>query len=119
MDTVKVYVGKTQSSHSGIVQDDTTLVEFVAEQRATLRQFGEHKGNLSDTRGTDYTLYEVEDGRLIVYVETWSRWQGEGDQFDLFAVDIEDLQPGGRFADIGAEAGYGRPLTLDEALGAN
>ena len=116
MDTIKLYVGRVQSTSSGIVQDDTKPVEFVAEERATLKTLGTHKGNLTDTRGITQTLYETDTEQLVVHVEDWSNWQREPTTYDLHLVNEGDLQPGGRFADLGAEAGYGRPLTLDEAI---
>jgi hypothetical protein len=49
-------------------------------------------------------------------VEDWSRWQGEPNTYDLLEVTEADLGPNGRFEALGREAGFGRPLTLDEAL---
>ena len=56
------------------------------------------------------------DGRLVVHVHDWSRWQGEPDVYSLHHVDRAALQPGGEYEHLGAECGFGRPLTLDEAI---
>jgi len=55
----------------------------------------------------------------VVYVEDWSRWQGEPNHYSLCQVTEADLGVGGRFEALGREAGFGRPLTLDEALDAS
>ena len=116
-ETVSVQIGTVQSSNSGIVQDSTKTVEFQAETLGNLRTYGDGRdGNPTDTRGTDETLYRTDDGRLVVHVEDWSQWQGEPSIYTLHEVTEADLQPNGRFEALGAEAGYGRPLTLDEAL---
>ncbi|MFA5266041.1 MAG: hypothetical protein WC378_19640 [Opitutaceae bacterium] len=65
------------------------------------------------------TLYRTADDRLVVYVDDWSRWQGEPDTYSLHEVAQTDLQPGGLFESLGRECGFGRPLTLDEALSAS
>ncbi|MCI0398824.1 MAG: hypothetical protein L0332_24265, partial [Chloroflexi bacterium] len=71
----------------------------------------------NDTRGVDQTLYRTEDGRLIVYTEEWTRWQGETSTYTLHEATEADLRPGGDLEMLGYECGFGRPLTLDEALG--
>ena len=76
METVKLYIGTEQHMRDGRSQDLTRPVEFTAEELAKLTTFGEHRGSPSDTRGVTETLYRADDGRLLVYVEDWSRWQG-------------------------------------------
>ena len=116
MDTIKVLIGSVTTGSGGLTQDTTREVEFVGELLAENRHAGEHKGNITDTRGMIERLYRTEDGRLIVHVENWSRWQGEPNTYDLHQVEEADLGPSGWYWQLGQEAGFGRPLTLEEAL---
>lgn len=118
METITVRIGSVVGMSGGQTQDNTREVQFVGEKLATRREYGysEHTGGITDTRGTDETLYRTEDGRLVVYVEDWSKWQGEPNRYSLVEVTEDDLGVNGRFEALGAEAGFGRPLTLDEAL---
>ena len=112
MEQVRVRIGACSVLNSGVTQDYTIPVTFEGELIYARR---EHYPN-DDTRGTNETLYRTNDGRLVVYVEEWSRWHGEPNHYRLVEVTEADLQPGGKFELLGQEAGYGRPLTLDEAL---
>lgn len=118
MDTITVLVGTLESLNNGQTQDGRREVSFEGEKLGSVRSYGydTKRGNLTDTRGTDETLYRAADGRLVVHVKDWSRWQGEPTIESLHQVAEKDLQPGGRFEALGSECGYGRPLTLDEAL---
>jgi len=51
-----------------------------------------------------------------MHVKDWSHWQGEPTTEWLTSVSEADLQPGGRFEDLGDACGFGRPLTLEEVL---
>ena len=116
MDTFRIEIG-TVVAMNNATQDNTWQVEFIGEKLATRTEFGTtHKGAITDTRGVTETLYKTEDGRLIVHVEDWSWWQSEPTTYTLYEATEADLQPGGRWELLGAEAGLGRPLTLDEAL---
>ena len=117
METVKLWIGTEQHMRDGRVQDQTRPVEFVGEELAERTEFGQHKGSPTDTRGITETLYQIEGGRLVVYVKEWSRWQGEANHYALQEVTEEDLGANGHFEALGREAGFGRSLTLDEALG--
>ena len=114
--TITVLVGTYIVGSGGIVQDNTREVQFEGEELAKRTEYGFHKGNITDARGVTETLYRTADGRLVVHIEDWSRWQGEPTTYTLVEVTEEDLQVGGRFEALGQEAGFGRPLTLDEAL---
>jgi len=118
MDTITVLVGTLESLNGGRTQDGRREVTFEGERLGSITTYGydTKRGNLTDTRGTDETLYRSADGRLVVHVKEWSRWQGEPTIEHLHAVTEKDLQPGGRFDALGNECGYGRPMTLDEAL---
>lgn len=116
METIKVLIGSVVTGSSGLTQDTTREVEFTGELLAENRQAGEHRGQVTDTRGTTERLYRTEDGKLIVHVEDWSRWQGEPTTYSLHEVTEDDLGPAGYYWQLGAEADFGRPLTLEEAL---
>ncbi len=111
METIKLSIG-TVAVVGSQEQDDLRPVEFVGEEVGSRRWFTDERG----TRGTDETLYEVEDGRLVVYVEDWSQWQGEPTTRKLVQVERKDLDVGGRFEMLGRACLMARALTLDEAL---
>src|SRR3972149_232964 len=117
METITEHVGSVVSGSSGQTNDSRREAQSTGEDLASRTEYGTGRdGGITDTRGVNETLYRAEDGRLLVHVEDWSRWQGEPNTYSLHPVTEADLQPTGRFAALGAEAGYGRPLTLDEAL---
>ena len=118
METIKLTVVSVQTSSSGtMIRDTTREVEFEGEQLAEYTEPGtDEDGNPTDTRGHIERLYRAADGRLIVHVTDWSHWEGEPDISRLHEVTEADLSGRGRFTNLGREAGYGRPLTLDEAL---
>lgn len=118
MQTIRLTVGSVQSGSSGTVRLDTRRpVEFEGENLAEYHEPGIGRDGIpTDTRGTVETLYRTADGRLVVHVHDWSRWQGEPDVETLHAITEADLSGNGRFEALGHVAGYGRPLTLEEAL---
>jgi len=117
METIRLNVG-TVENFNGRVQECLRPVEFVGEELVERTAFGysDRTGGPTDTRGTTCTLYRAEGGRLVVHVHDWSRWQGEPTTYSLRQVCEADLGPNGDFELLGAEAGFGRALTLDEAL---
>jgi len=116
MDTITVKIG-TITGGSNFTQDLTREVQFEGEELATRTEYGmSDRGFATDTRGVTETLYKTAEGRLVVHINDWSRWQGEPNVYSLQEVTEADLQPNGRFELLGQEAGLGRPLTLDEAL---
>lgn len=117
METITVWVGTVDTTSSGFVQDGRREVSFDGELLGSRTEYGfGHNGNLTDTRGVTETLYRASDGQMVVHVKGWSRWQGEPTTEHLHAVTEADLRPGGRFDALGNECGFGRPLTLEEAL---
>ena len=112
MKTYKVQVGSVGTDRSGRSHGEYQDVEFKAEK---LGETSYLTGS-DDTRGVEETLYRTEDGRLILYEYYWSRWQGESSTRRLFEVSEDELAPNGQYWRLGKEAGFGRPLTLDEAL---
>lgn len=117
MEKQTLLIGTVTSGNGGIVQDDRREVEFEGELLASRTEYGTGRaGGITDTRGVTETLYRLNDRRLLVHVKDWSHWQGEPTTEDLWIAEPADLEPGGRFEALGAEAGFGRPLTVDEAL---
>lgn len=119
MAEITVMIGSVVGMSNGAQQDTRRAVRFEGEELGTYREYGTDSRNperLTDTRGTTETLYRVADGRLVVHVDEWSRWQGEPNTEWLTEITKADLSPGGPFEALGAAYGFGRPLTLDEAL---
>ncbi len=110
MKTTTLYIG-TSVVYDGRQQDNLRPVTFEAEEVGSRRYYTDERG----TRGVDETLYRCAD-RLVVYVEAWSRWQGEPTTRKLVQVQPEDLDVGGSFEMLGRACGLARPLSLDEAL---
>ena len=81
-------------------RDLTRSVEFDGEEVATHTK---HRG-ADGMRGVTETLYRKVDGRLIVYVENWSKREEEGTIYSLLEVTGEDLRKGGRFETLGEGA---------------
>ena len=118
MDEITVKIGSIVTGSSGQSNDTRRAVKFVGEELASRTKYGTASDGvtISDTRGVTETLYRADDGRLLVHINAWSRWQGEPDVLSLHEVAEADLQPGGHYELLGAKASFGRPLTLDEAL---
>jgi len=117
MEKITVYVGQVVVMSNGAQQDTRRPVTFEGEKLGVYREYGQGRdGGPTDTRGTTETLIRASDGRLVVHVDEWSKWQGEPNDEWLTEVTEADLRPGGSFEDLGGACGFGRPLTLDEAL---
>jgi len=117
MATIRVSVGIIVTGNSGQTNDNRRVVEFEGEELGHHTIYGTGRDDhITDTRGTTASLYRTSDGRLIVHVDDWSRWQGEPSTESLREITEADLQPDGAFVQLGAKCGFGRALTLDEAL---
>lgn len=117
MEKITLHIGQIVVMSNGAQQDSRRAVQFEGEKLGEYGEFGLGRdGKPTDTRGTIETLYRVSDGRLVVHTDEWSNWQGEPNTEWLTQVTEADLQPGGDFEDLGAACGFGRPLTLDEAV---
>lgn len=112
MEEYQVKVGTIRAFSNGRVQDDRRPVTFTAERLASRMIYA---GD-DDTRGLTETLYQLEDGRYIVFLEEWSNWQDEASHYQLIEVRAEDLDVGGGFEQVGREAGLARDLTVDDVL---
>lgn len=126
-----VGVGSVSLGSEGAVLDGTRPVQFEGERLAIVHQTGTHEGQEADKPmglaawaiankscagvkeewGTDKTeiLYRTSDGRLLVYVQDWSRFQNGPAVYTLVEVTEQDLSGTGRFAHLGQEAGFWRP----------
>ena len=119
MESISLQVGSVTTTNGGRVQDTRREVRFVGEPLGERSEMGSGRdGGPTDTRGTTEALYRAEDGRLVVHVCDWSKWQGEPSTYELVSAQPADFAPLGRFYDLGRECGLeqARPLTLDEAL---
>ena len=115
--TITVHVGTVQTGNSGQTNDNRRAVQFEAQNLGSVTIYGAGKdGGISDTRGVTETLYKTTDGQLVVHADDWSRWQGEPSTESLHEVQQDDLETDGEYEQLGFECGYGRPLSLDEAL---
>ena len=118
MGTVKLLVGSVEALGSGVIQDMRRAVEFEGQPLGKLTVYGydDRRGRLTDTSGVTQKLYRTADGGLVVHVETWSRRVGEPNVSRVEAITEDDLRGGGAYDDLGHECGFGRALTLEEAL---
>lgn len=112
MAKIRLEIGSFTTYNSGIVTDTGRPVEF---EGVLVAELSYYTGG-SDARGVRERLYGV-DGRMVVHVEAWSNWVGEPNTYSLYEVTDEDLGVDGKFEELGRQAGLGRCLTLDEALG--
>ena len=99
MATHKLCIGSTREI-CGRQRDLTRVEEFEGEKVATHTMHRDAEG----TRGVTETLYHLTDGRLIVYVENWSKRPEEGTVYSMLEVRGADLQKGGRFEELGKGA---------------
>ncbi|MBC7340873.1 MAG: EXLDI protein [Clostridia bacterium] len=53
-------------------EPDTKKVRFTGRLLADGRTYADR-----DTRGVDWAIYQTKKGQILLYRETWSRWQGE------------------------------------------
>ena len=66
--------------------DDTRKVRFVGRLLAEAEVF---TGQTSDRRdrGTYYRIYQTQAGKILVWWNTWIRWDGENDLLDYAVLD--------------------------------
>lgn len=105
-------VGSYYADRSGRPHDDYQEVAFEADKVGEAA----YLTGSDDTRGVDQVLFKTPDGKLLVYEYYWTKWQGETSSRGLLEVEEGDLGPNGQYWRLGKGAGYGRPLTLEEAL---
>ena len=103
METIQLFIGSSRIL-SG------RPVEFVGEE---IGRWSTLTGD-DDTRGVKQVLYKREDDRLVVFVK-----DAEADVMSLHEVTAADLGVNGQYEELGYKCGFGRPLTLDEALSEN
>lgn len=108
METITLIIGSIGGER---VRHEQREVQFVGEALWRIEK------RRDENKGVNQTLYRVEDGRLIIYVEKWSKDHGESNINSVVSVTESDLGPNGEYWELGREAGFDRPLTLDEALG--
>ena len=89
MEQIELEVG----TRSGVMSDtpDLKKIRFTGKELAFHRKL---QGN--DTRGVDTTLYRTKKGKFLLFVEDWSRWQGEATTSEYFIYDtLEDVETSG------------------------
>jgi len=101
-----LFVG-TLSRDGSRLNEKTHVHAFEAVELATIRGYdAKERGALDPARGLRQTLYRALDLRLLVHTETWNLRNGAQMSFTLEEINKEDLQPGGKYQDLGFEAGY-------------
>ena len=118
MEEFEVKVGSYCTFPSGRVQDKTRRVRFHGEKLGSYTEFklDPISRSLTDTRGATQTLYRTDDGRFLVHIEDWSRWNDEPTRYNLLEIEEEDLWTGGRFEFLGRKTGLTPPMSLEEYL---
>jgi hypothetical protein len=113
MEKITLQIGTVSSTNSGQIIDRLRPVTFMGEKLARYT----NNDNRND-RGTTKTLYKTHESKTnyVVYIENWTRYQGETSYYDLVRATTEDLDVNGRFEMLGRKAGFARDLTLSEAL---
>lgn len=111
----KLVVGSVTHSSGGHVHVSLRDVEFEAEELGSYSE-PENNPHGSPTRGRVETLYRPPDGLLVVHIKNWTHWQGETNSYRLIPIPDSALRTTGVFESLGYACGFGRPLTLDEAL---
>ena len=108
METIQLFIGSSRIL-SG------RPVEFVGEEIGRLSTMTRRPfSNDYDIECVKQVLYKREDDRLVVFVK-----DAEADVMSLHEVTAADLGVNGQYEELGYECGFGRPLTLDEALSEN
>lgn len=92
---------------------DYKKVRFTGRGLAHFRQL---QGN--DTRGVDYDLYRSKKGKFLLYIDDWSRWQGEvsTSEYHIFETlqEVEEFGvPEGLIRDAKEEMGEDPAEELD------
>jgi len=97
METIKVWVGR-KGAYNGFDNSDYEIVEFAGQELRYWRDVDDH---VWQNRGTDYRIFQTEEGSIIIHRVDWSRWANE----DTFGSIIE-------FASLedAIEAGWRRVL---------
>jgi hypothetical protein len=111
----RVIIGKQYIKNREIVSSDITTAEFIGE-RLAMTDFDIPLGRDPKGYTIDQILYRTQDGRLVVYSEVCRNQTELFITYKLEEIDKSALDANGRFAELGAEAGYYERLTLDQAL---
>ena len=69
MDTIRIWSG----SRRVVCGEDYEFVKYEEFEGKTLGACWEEENN----RGTQTTFYQTNDGRIVVHVVRWSRWENE------------------------------------------
>ena len=97
MKTYQVWIGR-KGARGGRDNSDYEIIEFAGRELGYLREVEDPTW---DNRGTDYRVFQTEEGTILIHRVDWSRWAGE----DTFGSILE-------FANLtdAARAGWRRVL---------
>lgn len=77
--------------------DDIRQIRFVGRKLAEATVYFGQTSDRRD-RGTDYKIYQTQAGKILVWWEKWSRWEGENDVIDYAVLNAlpgyDDEVPG-------------------------
>lgn len=108
----------------GPTADYRRIYRFTGRQIAFIRNYDGARSK--DDRGTDKTLYQINQDKYLVLIEEWSRWEGESNYYRFYCEDLE-LEPNAptvisgqkvaeRFPDLANDAGLEFPIDLDDVM---
>lgn len=114
METVELEIGYG----SGKLGDtpDTQNIRFTGKEIAHYRNLhGQTRSG--DDRGIDYHLYLTRKGKFLLFVDDWSRWQGEesSSRYEVFDSlnEIEEAVPERLIAEAKEAIGEDATIELD------
>lgn len=94
-DALRRYVDQKEAEAQGYEEhiievgrwkEDTRQVKVIGRVIASMtQQYGQTSSR--DDRGTDYQIYQTRSGKIVVWWEHWTKWQGERDVADYIIMD--------------------------------
>lgn len=113
---IVIPIGKVIHTKAGKVFDETFDVEFTGFELGRIDRPGHDKdGEICDSRGTRYTLYETYEGELILHIRDWSLHHGENTNLSVRRVTNDDLQDPELYA-LARQVSRARPEQLKDLL---
>lgn len=113
MRLTRVWVGTVVNT--GLQHDNRRPVEFFGDELASVTFLKLQDGVVCENRGMTQTLYSIPGDRLVVYVEEWSKVEGEESLYTLVEVTEEELRE--EWSKLLAyKAGILPPLSVDDVV---
>lgn len=114
MRLTRVWVGTVVNT--GLQHDNRRPVEFFGDELASVTFLSFQDGVMCENRGMTQTLYRIPGDRLVVYVEEWSKIEGEESLYTLVEVTKDELK-GAEWSELLAyKAGILPPLSVDDVV---